>query len=265
MAKTSSKTAKAPKTSSKASKSKTTKRSRKSNKVVKEEPVAVVESVPEPVSEPVSAPVVAAVVAPVVAVVESKEEDLDAEWMSVFSSLITSQKTMGQSHRSQLTDLKKLQTLVTRRVKFLRKRKTKRGGGNQRKNPSGFNKPTDISPELSTFLTSEIHTELLTQYKKMLNTNTVKYKKSLEKLKDFNLEATQEKLKTNGKFARTEITSMMHMYIKGHNLQQPSDGRKFDLSKDDTLQKLLNVPADIEPTYFNLQSYLSRHFLKSSA
>ena len=266
MAKTSkTSNTKAPKTSTKATKTSTKSKrvsKKSSKKVVKEVPVVVVESVPEPVVE---APVVVEAVITVEATEEKTEveTDPDQELVETFTCLIASQKTMSQAHREQMRMLKSLQSMVLKRIKTLKKRKTKRGGGNQKKNPSGFNKPTDISPELSTFLSTQIHQELLNEYQKMLSVNSTKNKDSLEKLKKFDLSAVEEKLTNSGKFARTEITSMIHMYIKGHNLQKIEDGRQFDLSKDSTLQALLAVPPDVVPTYFNLQSYLSKHFLKN--
>lgn len=207
------------KTTSKTNTSKTaSKKSRKSKKVVKEEPVVVVETVPEPV---------VAATEPVVASTESKVEeakveevDPDKEWTTAFTSLIESQKTMGQSHREQMRLLKSLQSMVLKRVKVLKKRKTKRGGGNQKKNPSGFNKPTHISEELSTFL--EVAADTL--------------------------------------MPRTEATKMIHKYIKGNKLQNAKDGRQINC--DTGLQSLLKVPDDVTLSYFNLQTYLSPHFLK---
>lgn len=182
MAKTSSKTN--SKTSSKSKSTKGTKRTTKKStkKVVKEEPVAVVETVPEPVVEPV--------------VTEEKTEektevvveDLDLEWTTAFTSLIDSQKAMKKSFAEQSKLLKTLQSMVLKRVKVLKKRKTKRGGGNQKKNPSGFNKPTHISEELSTFLSVDADTLM----------------------------------------PRTEATKMIHKYIKGNKLQNAKDGRQIN-------------------------------------
>jgi len=71
--------------------------------------------------------------------------------------------------------------------KHAEKNKKKRGGGNQKKNPSGFNKPTHISEELSTFL--EVDADTL--------------------------------------MPRTTATKKLHIYIKGNKLQNPKDGRKI--------------------------------------
>ena len=63
------------------------------------------------------------------------------------------------------------------------------------------------------------------------------------------------------KMARTEATKMLHRYIRDHDLQKPSDGRI--IIPDDKLKRLLKVPDNIELSYFNLQTYLSPHFLRS--
>ena len=67
--------------------------------------------------------------------------------------------------------------------------------------------------------------------------------------------------KEDKKIPRTEATKMLHKYIKEHQLQKPEDGRI--INTDDKLKMLLKVPDDVELSYFNLQTYLSPHFLKS--
>jgi chromatin remodeling complex protein RSC6 len=234
------------KTSTKATKStKMTTTKKSTTKKVKEVTTEPVVTEPEPV-----------------VVEETKEEevDLDLEWKTLFTQMETSQKTTLTELRQQMKWRAELSKMLTRRVKTLMKKKNKRGGGNQRKNPSGFNKPTDISTELNTFLTNEITEKLLNEYERILKTNPTKNKKQLTKFKDFDLSKVQEKLSGNGQFARTEVTSMIHMYIKAKNLQNKDDGRKFTLTKDSKLKKLLGVS---EASYFNLQSHLSRHFTLS--
>jgi len=60
---------------------------------------------------------------------------------------------------------------------------------------------------------------------------------------------------------RTRATKMIHLYVKAHNLQNPRDGRIINC--DATLQALLRVPENITLFYFNLQTYLSSHFIKN--
>ena len=88
--------------------------------------------------------------------------------------------------------------------------------------PSGFVKPTEISKELASFLGKPVGTEM----------------------------------------ARTEVTREINQYIRQHNLQDPSNGRR--ILPDTKLRKLLRVPQSDELTYFNLQRYMSPHFSKST-
>jgi chromatin remodeling complex protein RSC6 len=60
--------------------------------------------------------------------------------------------------------------------------------------------------------------------------------------------------------ARTEVTREINQYIRAHNLQDPANGRK--INPDAKLRKLLNVEKNGELTYFNLQRYMSPHFIK---
>ena len=63
--------------------------------------------------------------------------------------------------------------------------------------------------------------------------------------------------------ARTEVTKNLTAYIKEHSLQAPDNKRR--ILPDSALQKLLNVGADDEVTYFNLQKYMKVHFPSSGA
>lgn len=63
--------------------------------------------------------------------------------------------------------------------------------------------------------------------------------------------------------ARTEVTKNLTAYIKEHSLQAPDNKRR--ILPDSALQKLLNVGADDEVTYFNLQKYMKVHFPSSAS
>jgi chromatin remodeling complex protein RSC6 len=63
--------------------------------------------------------------------------------------------------------------------------------------------------------------------------------------------------------ARTEVTREINQYIRAHNLQDPQNGRK--INPNPALRKLLNVEKNGELTYFNLQRYMSPHFIKAAA
>ncbi len=63
--------------------------------------------------------------------------------------------------------------------------------------------------------------------------------------------------------ARTEVTREINAYIRKHSLQDPANGRK--INPDKALKDLLQVGAQDELTYFNLQKYMSPHFQKAGA
>ena len=61
--------------------------------------------------------------------------------------------------------------------------------------------------------------------------------------------------------ARTEVTQYIIKYIKDHDLQwQPN--RKI-IKPDNSLKSLLNMKKNEELTYFNIQKYMNKHFVKS--
>lgn len=62
--------------------------------------------------------------------------------------------------------------------------------------------------------------------------------------------------------ARTQVTREINQYIRDHKLQDPTNGRI--IRPDNALRSLLNVPQSDELTYFNLQRYMSPHFVKST-
>lgn len=128
--------------------------------------------------------------------------------------------------RSQISCLQtKLRALQKRADKEIRiATKTKqKRKGGGQRAPSGFVKPTEITEELAIFLGKDKGTEM----------------------------------------ARTEVTREINAYIRAHNLQDPSNGRR--ILPDAELRKLLRVPQDEELTYFNLQRYMSHHFVKKAA
>ena len=63
--------------------------------------------------------------------------------------------------------------------------------------------------------------------------------------------------------ARTEVTREINAYIREHDLQDPDNGRR--IVPDQNLATLLKVSAEDELTYFNLQRYMSPHFIKAAA
>lgn len=96
---------------------------------------------------------------------------------------------------------------------------------NAKKAPNGFAKPTKISDELCDFL----------------------------------------KTAKNSEKARTDVTKAIHAYVQEKNLSDPTNKRIILAHKDAVLKKLLGVTDKDNVTYFNLQRYLKRHFLKTAA
>ena len=256
--KTSRKT-KAPKTpksaSKSASKTKTSKgkgKGKKSSKVSKkvETPVVETPAVETPAVETpaVETPAVekssieeAVVKAVVKAVAKELIEDEDVKIDLEFNSTISSMKTLVADTRGVLSSFKTLHKRVNKRLKALNKKPKggKRRGGNQKANPSGFNKPTKITSDLAKFLGVEEGTCL----------------------------------------PRTDVTRRINAYIKEHSLQGMEVEGKSGLKKMDNryinttlpksdkrskwatqLRKLLKPKENL--SYFNLQTYLSPHFIK---
>ena len=106
-------------------------------------------------------------------------------------------------------------------------RRTQDRLNNKRKNaksaPNGFAKPTKISDELCDFL----------------------------------------KAPKNSEKARTDVTKAIHTYVQEKKLSDPTNKRIILAHKDETLKKLLGVTDKDSVTYFNLQRYLKKHFLKA--
>ena len=69
--------------------------------------------------------------------------------------------------------------------------------------------------------------------------------------------------KPNGsEVARTEVTQFIISYIKNNDLQW-KENRKI-IKPDEALKSLLGNGND-EVTYFNLQRYMNKHFLKNKS
>jgi len=249
--------------SQKVSKSKKTKSTRvstrkpKTKKVAPVVEVAVVEApvVEAPVVEApvVEAPVVEAPVveAPVVeadmkkqlvkTVAKSLAEDEDLKIDIEFNTTINSMKTLITDARGVLSSYKSLHKRVNKRLRVLnRKPKGKRKGGNQKTNPSGFNKPTEITDALATFLG----------------------------------------VKQGSLLPRTDVTRKINSFIKEHDLQGMMKVDKHGIEKNDNRYINTSLPKSdkrykwsntlnnlLKPTenlsYFNLQTFLSPHFLKA--
>lgn len=63
--------------------------------------------------------------------------------------------------------------------------------------------------------------------------------------------------------ARVDVTRKINEYIKTNNLQNPSDKRQ--IMPDAKLRDLLKLSPNDHVTFFNLQTFLSKHFVKTVA
>lgn len=142
-----------------------------------------------------------------------------------FTELVSTLNALKATVTTLTARVKSLQKRTDKEMKLATKKKTRRGAktaDGKPRKPSGFVKPTEITSELAKFLG-----------------------------------------KSSGELmARTQVTREINQYIRQHNLQDPSNGRK--INPDTKLRKLLNVPKTEELTYFNLQRYMSPHFVKTS-
>ena len=132
-----------------------------------------------------------------------------------------------QSFQSILTQFNQLKVeLKSLEKKTVRELKIAEKSKNKKKKgtraPSGFVKPAPISDELAGFLGIPVGSEM----------------------------------------ARTEVTREINKYIREHELQDKSNGRK--IIPDKKLSTLLKVGADVDLTYFNLQKYMGPHFPKQA-
>ena len=170
-----------------------------------------------PVSAPVvvtSTPVEVATVAPV-APVTSLDDDLRA----VASNL----NSLRETASTLLAQVKKLEKRVHREMKDARKRrrrvKVDENGVEIKRAPSIFERPTQVTAELLTFLARPAGTLM----------------------------------------SRSEVTKAVNEYVKAHELKN-----KHDIKPDGPLRKLLAVGESEPLTYFNLQRYLNRHYIKAA-
>ena len=148
---------------------------------------------------------------------------VDSVMVDGFSEFLAKLQTLTSQMGSLKTEFRTLEKRAVRELKAAQKQASKRKRKSVNRAPSGFVKPTLISNELASFLNKPVGTEM----------------------------------------ARTEVTREINGYIREHNLQDKSNGRK--INPDKNLASLLKIGADDELTYFNLQRYMSPHFAKSQA
>jgi chromatin remodeling complex protein RSC6 len=65
--------------------------------------------------------------------------------------------------------------------------------------------------------------------------------------------------------ARTEVTKSLSQYIKTNNLQEKGANSKNKINPDDKLKTLLGLSNDETEnlTYFTIQKYMNKHFIKN--
>jgi len=160
-----------------------------------------------------STPVEAAPVAPV-APATTLDEDIKA--------LVALAATARETLSTFQAQLKRLEKRVHRDMKDARKRrrrvKVDENGVEVKRAPSIFERPTQVTQELLTFLGRPAATLM----------------------------------------SRSEVTKAVNDYVKANNLKN-----KHDIKPDAPLRALLAIGVDEPLTYFNLQRYLNRHYIKA--
>ena len=138
-----------------------------------------------------------------------------------FGEFATKLQQLRSMISSVTTEFRALEKKAVRELKIAAKATNKRKRKTGQRQPSGFVKPTLISDELATFLG-----------------------------------------KTKGsQMARTEVTREINAYIREHQLQDKTNGRR--IIADTKLSSLLKLEESDELTYFNLQRFMSPHFFKN--
>ena len=153
--------------------------------------------------------------------VAAEGEAVDSGLVADFNEAFVKLQQVSALLSSLKSDFRQLERRATRELKVANKASSRRRRKTGNRSPSGFVKPTLISDELASFLGRPAGAEM----------------------------------------ARTEVTREINAYIRKHNLQDKSNGRK--INPDSSLSKLLKLSGSDELTYFNLQRYMSPHFAKA--
>jgi len=153
--------------------------------------------------------------------VEASTELSDQVLTESFGGFLQKLQALASQMNVLKTEFRQLEKKAVRELKSAQKVNAKRKRKSGNRSPSGFVKPTLISDELAKFLQKPSGTEM----------------------------------------ARTEVTREINTYIRAHNLQDKTNGRK--INPDQQLAALLKIQNGDELTYFNLQRYMSPHFAKA--
>lgn len=120
------------------------------------------------------------------------------------------------------SQLKSLEKRVKKELKSVEKKQKQKSL--QKKTPSGFAKPTNVTKELCDFMNCP----------------------------------------EGSKIARTEVTKALVEYIKNNNLIKNSETNKNIIIPDEKLKKLLGIQdttiLEEDLTYFSIQKYMNKHF-----
>lgn len=162
---------------------------------------------------------------PVETVTETETETVEVLSADArFEMVVTQLTTMRNDVATLLRTVKEARKQAARELKQAEKRKKRK---NSSANPSGFTKPTLISNQLADFLGVDHGSEV----------------------------------------ARTVVTKRISAYVKEHGLVNPDNKREMFVYQDKELAELIGVEYGVKPdapedcvTYFNLQSYMKRHF-----
>ena len=144
-------------------------------------------------------------------------------WDEEIRTISGNLNSLRETASTLLGQLKRLEKNVRREMKDARKRRRRvkldENGVEIKRAPSIFERPTQVTAELLTFLGRPAATLM----------------------------------------SRSEVTKAVNEYVKAHELKN-----KHDIKPDAPLRKLLAI-AEGEPlTYFNLQRYLNRHYVKAA-
>ena len=160
---------------------------------VKAEAAATPAATPAVVKAPKAPKAAATAPAPVVAEVAAPATDDAAEvsddgLAAAFNEAFAKLQQVTTMLSALKTDFRQLEKRATRELKVANKQSAKRRRKSGNRSPSGFVKPTLISPELASFLGKTTGTEM----------------------------------------ARTEVTREINAYIRKHNLQDKENGRQIN-------------------------------------
>jgi chromatin remodeling complex protein RSC6 len=160
-------------------------------------------------------------------IVDETVTDCDESRLSKEIDLITYQvELISKEFKNVVNNLRNLKKDTVRLMKVLKKKKKYLNPNRVKREPSGFVSPILLSDELADFLGEPRGIQL----------------------------------------PRTIVTKRIVNYVKEFGLKDSQNGRFFDLTNESNpnvkkLKDLLNAKGN-EVGYFNLQTYLKRHFTK---